>query len=89
MKAIFRVFLFSLCATLSIFWPAHASAQYPGAHAKAGTVTTFDVPGCTSTNPTAINPDGAITGYYSDVSFVTHGFLRAPDGTITTFPRAR
>jgi len=35
----------------------------------------------------SINPAGAITGYYSDaiIGFPTHGFLRAPDGTITTF----
>ena len=32
------------------------------------------------TAPTSINPAGAITG-----SFGAHGFLRAPDGTFTTF----
>jgi hypothetical protein len=33
--------------------------------------------------PIAINPAGAITGlYFSDM---LHGFLRAPNGTITTF----
>jgi hypothetical protein len=30
-----RVFLFSLCATLLIFWPPHASAQSRGADACA------------------------------------------------------
>jgi hypothetical protein len=31
------------------------------------------------------SPGGAVTGYYYDGSFVAHGFLRAPDGTFTTF----
>lgn len=33
--------------------------------------------------PIAINPSGAITGFYASDS--VHGFLRAADGTITTF----
>src|SRR5207248_3394543 len=33
----------------------------------------------------SINPAGTITGRYSDASDVLHGFLRTPDGTITTF----
>ena len=32
-----------------------------------------------------INPAGTISGYYLDGSNVYHGFLRARDGTITTF----
>ena len=32
-----------------------------------------------------INPAGAITGFYVDASNAVHGFLRAPDGTFTTF----
>jgi hypothetical protein len=32
-----------------------------------------------------INPVGAITGYYIDAGTVSHGFVRAPDGAITTF----
>ena len=35
--------------------------------------------------PQGINPAGAITGFYFDASFVVHGFLRARDGTFTTF----
>jgi len=33
----------------------------------------------------AINPAGTIAGYYADASGAFHGFLRARDGTITTF----
>jgi hypothetical protein len=62
--------------------------------APDGTFTTFDPPGSTGTTvgsdslPFAgppINPAGVITGDYFDASGVDHGFLRAPDGTITTF----
>ena len=57
-----------------------------------GRFTTFDVPGAGTvpdswqgTYPLAINPAGAIAGDYLDASYVYHGFLRTPDGKITTF----
>jgi hypothetical protein len=53
-----------------------------------GTVTTFGAPpGFSSTNATAINPAGWITGLtWNDASFSGyHGFLRSPDGVTTTF----
>jgi hypothetical protein len=58
--------------------------------ATDGAITTFDAPGAgaaadNGTFGQAINPDGAIAGYYLDASSVHHGFLRAADGTITTF----
>src|SRR5215469_4970447 len=51
---------------------------------------TFDVPGAGTgdfqgTFPYVINPAGAIAGPYTDANNVDHGFLRAADGTITTF----
>jgi hypothetical protein len=49
------------------------------------TFTTFDPAGSADTFPNSINPAGAITGRYFDANFVAHGFVRAPDGTITTF----
>jgi hypothetical protein len=54
------------------------------------TFTTFDVPGppgspSTGTFASAINPAGAITGYYSDAGGTPHGFLRSPKGTFATF----
>ena len=51
----------------------------------APTFTTFDFPGSVLTWPASINPAGAITGYYIDASYMSHGFLRAPDGSFTTF----
>lgn len=66
--------------------------------APDGTITTFDVPGagrplscpppliCSNgTQGASINPAGTIAGQYADTSGVFHGFLRSPDGTITTF----
>jgi hypothetical protein len=56
----------------------------------AATVITFDVPGAGTgtsqgTFPTSIDVSGRIAGYYVDANFAGHGFLRALDGTITTF----
>ena len=51
----------------------------------AATFITFDVPNAFFTVGTSINPKGTIPGSYLDASFISHGFVRAPDGTITTF----
>src|SRR5712691_703583 len=58
--------------------------------ARAGTFTPFDAPGAGTgsfqgTFSLAINPAGTITGFLVDANFVSHGFARANDGTITTF----
>ena len=62
--------------------------------APHGAITTFDAPGACSSGPScsmrapspvSINPEGAIAGYYLDASDVSHGFVRALDGRITTF----
>ena len=54
--------------------------------AHAATFTTIDPPGSIYTYPWSINPAGAITGNYYDATGTgPHGFLRAPDGTFTTF----
>jgi hypothetical protein len=54
-----------------------------------GSIITFAVPGAIATQPTSINDAGEITGSYqmSPTPFVSAegGFLRAVDGTITTF----
>ena len=65
-----------------------------GAHAAppVENFIVFDVPGSTCepsfpicTTPVAINPEGAITGYYADSNAALHSFLRAGNGTFTTF----
>jgi hypothetical protein len=61
--------------------------------ARDGRFTTFDVPGAggAGTGPypgtlaSFINPSGAIAGFYTDANYAGHGFVRAPDGTITKF----
>jgi hypothetical protein len=58
-----------------------------------GTITTFNAPGA-GTAPgqgtftaltTGLSPAGAVTGNYADASNVNHGYVRAPNGAITTF----
>ena len=60
----------------------------PGAGAETGLhlhMTPAGVVGGQGTYSLAINPEGAITGFYYDDSNLAHGFLRAPDGKFTTF----
>jgi hypothetical protein len=60
---------------------------------RDGTINAFDAPGAAGTEiggndlfaPGAMTPAGTITGTYFDESFVSHGFLRTPDGSLTTF----
>jgi hypothetical protein len=52
--------------------------------ASAATFTEFDPQNSVATYPQAIS-GGAIAGYYQDCCFGIHGFLRAADGSITTF----
>jgi hypothetical protein len=58
-----------------------------------GAITEFDVPaaatgpglGTTTAWAQCVNSAGAMTGYYFDQNGAAHGYVRAPDGTITTF----
>ena len=83
--------LFGVMAMVCGFhlYAQQTEADVSGA-AKGGTFTVFDVPGAGTgflegTFALGINPAGAITGYYQDADFGYHGFVRAADGTITTF----
>lgn len=53
--------------------------------AQSQIYTTIDVPGSAGATAASINQAGVITGSYTDANFVSHGFLRAADGTIATF----
>lgn len=46
--------------------------------------TSFTYPGSLFTYPNDMNALGAITGF-CNVGFVNHGFVRSPDGTLTSF----
>src|ERR1700722_19393236 len=48
-------------------------------------IKTFDPSGSAGTYAHSINAGGAITGDYADTNGAIHGFVRAPDGTITAF----
>ena len=76
MRKVHSLLSLAFVVTLVITVPLAANSQ---------TLTSFDPTGSTSTFPASINPAGVITGFYSDASFVNHGFLRDADGTITTF----
>ena len=66
----------------------HGFVRAPG-----GALTTFDAPvrgtgpgqGTFVTFTDGINPEGAIAGAYADADGVVHGFVRAHNGTFTTF----
>jgi hypothetical protein len=58
----------------------------------SGKFTTYDVPGagpqginCYADCSVGMNDEGAITGYYLDANNVNHGFLRSPEGKVTSF----
>jgi hypothetical protein len=57
-----------------------------------GSITLFDPPGVEGLTGSGqgtvvygLNPLGAVAGFYLDANFVNHSFLRAPNGSITTF----
>ena len=66
----------------------HGFVRPPG-----GPITTFDAPGAGTgvnqgTNMASyegLNPAGVLVVWYTDVNYVNHGYVRAPDGMITTF----
>jgi hypothetical protein len=71
----------ALCLALCL---AHAASAKP-------VITTFDVSdavGGAGTLPVGMAQNGAVAGYYYHNNDA-RGFIRAPDGTITTFEAAR
>jgi uncharacterized protein (TIGR03437 family) len=52
--------------------------------ADGATFTEISVPGASQINATGLNNNGQTTGYYTDASG-THSFIRAADGSLTTF----
>jgi hypothetical protein len=58
---------------------------------RDGAITSFDAPGAgtgpyqgTEVATNGLNPEGAMVGWYYDTNDASHGFVRAPDGSITT-----
>lgn len=52
---------------------------------QAQTITTFDAPNAVGTFPQAVSAFGVIVGFYQESSGASHGFLRSPQGRITSF----
>jgi hypothetical protein len=50
-----------------------------------GSVTLFGPRNALAVNPSAINDDGLIAGYFARSDHILHGFVRAVDGSIKTF----
>jgi hypothetical protein len=78
------------------YWTCNAALSSCAVHgfvrAPDGKYSSFDVPGASAdgldgggTYPQGINDLGEVSGYYVDANFVFHGFVRRPDGRITTF----
>lgn len=74
-----RTRMFTKAAVTTLFILASTAVS------DAATITTFDVSGATGTLANGINAGGSITGYYYDTNNGLYSFVRAPDGTITTF----
>jgi uncharacterized membrane protein len=56
--------------------------------ARNGEIARFAEPNAVYTQVIAINESGEIVGNYVDSGSASHGFVREPDGTITTFDAA-
>jgi hypothetical protein len=78
------------------YWTCNADLSSCAVHGFVrtpdGKYSSFDVPGASTdgldgggTFPQGINDLGEVSGYYVDANFVFHGFVRSPDGRITTF----
>jgi len=81
-----KIFKSAVCLVLCT-WALSISVNAGGTKT---TITKFDAPGAgTAANqgtfPSGINSAGAITGFTRDANAARHGFVRAPDGTITIF----
>lgn len=67
--------------TTNIIPPAYGFVRYAD-----GAVITFGIPGSTEVIPESINVTGDVTGYfYFENNTSVGGFVRSPDGTISTF----
>lgn len=92
-------FAYTDCSVLINNWGAITGYYLDAANVFHGFVrspqgkfTNFEAPGSDTnpndfngTLPNAINDAGAIAGVYYDIQNVAHGFLRGPEGRMTTF----
>jgi hypothetical protein len=78
-------------ATVAGYYISNSGVSSGFVRYQDGQIITFDVPGSVATIPVSINTAGDITGYYNlpsktPVVFdIPQGFVRTPEGKITTF----
>jgi hypothetical protein len=82
----------NLSGAIASFYVDGNSVVHAYLRSPSGAFETFDVPeagplgfDCYSDCPLGLNDWGEITGFYPDANNVYHGFLRTPDGKITSF----
>src|SRR5215813_1315028 len=68
-------------AAFLVFWVSTAVPIW-GKHEPR--ISVINIPGATSVNPTSINDNEAITGFYEDGNG-SHGFVRSPYNVVTSF----
>ena len=69
------------CSTVSYETP---TAPFTTLDAPGAGNSSYEGTGCPSDCPTSLNDFGEVTGDYIDTNYVFHGYLRSPNGTITT-----
>lgn len=72
-----------VCFRLQFLESTHSTGSHLHHLRSPGSATSTGPLG--GTWPVAINDSGFVAGYFYDSNSVTHGFLRNPAGTITTF----
>jgi hypothetical protein len=91
-----RAYAINLLGEITGFFTDNSARCHGYVRAPNGTFTQIDAPDAgtgpfpqgtfpSEFTPMGINLVGAITGFYVDASFVQHGFVRNPNGTITEF----
>ena len=89
-----RAYATNPSGTVTGWFNDSAGAVHGYVRSNQGAITVFDAPGAGTGpfpqgtfpwSPLIINPNGAITGWYTDSALVSHGFLRDRNGGFTTF----
>src|SRR6266576_2730989 len=83
-----RAYSINPSGTITGFFNDAVNVFHGYVRSNQGVITVFDAPGAGTGpgqgtfpfSPEIINPNGAITGWYVDSAFVSHGFLRDSNG---------
>src|SRR5213596_1214685 len=88
-----RAYSINPSGTITGFFNDAVNVFHGYVRSDQGVITVFDAPGAGTGpfqgtfpfSPLIMNPNGAITGWYTDSALVSHGFLRDKNGGFTTF----